>query len=183
MIQITAGPRRTGNRQFVFFTARRLEGFGPNYYQWVPTAKVIEEPCWFIRDTSNSWYHTQNRPAMSLVLRHIVRTFRGRTIFVGSSMGGYGAILMSRAARPDRVIAFSPNSPRTSIAHTLDGYPPIDIHVCKESKWNKVNGRDDTENALDWQKYATITYHDCAIHNVAGALRETNKLHNILERA
>lgn len=182
MIQITCKNGKS-KKQFVFFTARKLEGFGQDDFHWMSTARILKQKSWFVRDTSNKFYHTDNLLLTSKILRHVVKRFKGPTIFVGSSMGGYGAILLSHYCQPQKVIAFSPSPKPGSMLHKETNFPEIEIHVCEKSKWNKVNGLTDPQNAELFKEHAKIVYHDCSTHNVAAHIRDKSSILRILEEA
>lgn len=183
MIQITGRDGEDESRQFVFFTARRLEGFSADNFHWVPTARELGCRAYFVRDTGNEFYLKNKRPLIRL-LKGIMRGFKGETIFVGSSMGAYGAIHIGAHCQPDKVIAFSPAPPPDCTMHKKLGkfpkLPPMDIHVGRHSKWKLTNKYNDVENSLLYRKYANIIYHDTDMHNVAGYLRDEGKLRDIL---
>lgn len=178
MIQLTGINGKNKDKLYVFFTARRLEGFETDNFHWLTAAKITGYPAYFLRDTENSFYKGRQTSPFLRLLRPLIKS--QETIFVGSSMGAYGAILWGRRLQPSRVIAFTPAPPKNDNLHELDGFPPIDIHVCKDSKWRMTNEYNDVENAELYRPHANIIYHDGNKHNVAGILRERGELMGII---
>lgn len=184
MIQITSlNAHRKAATQYVFFTARKLEGHGVDEYHFMTVAKKMNAVAWFVRDTSNSFYHAKNKAAMLGLVKLITKKFNGRTVFVGSSMGAYGAMLFATSCMPEKVIAFSPSPPPMSKLHKTYSGIETDIHVCKNSEWNKVNGKTDPQNAMMFSENCNIIWHDCNIHNVAAFIREEKSLEGIIRNA
>lgn len=178
MIQLTGINGKNKDLLYVFFTARKLEGFAVDNFHWIPVAKKLDCPAYFLRDTSNSFYRGLQIAPFLRVLRPIIKS--QETIFVGSSMGAYGAILWGQRLKPSKVIAFTPAPPKKDTLHELTDFPPIDIHVCKDSKWRMTNEYNDVENAELYRQHAKIFYHDGDKHNVAAVLREQGKLDRII---
>ena len=182
MIQLT-GLDGTEDRQYIFFSARRLEGFSVDNFHWMPTAKELGCRAYFLRDTGNQFYLRNSRPIIRL-LRGVVRPFKGETIFVGSSMGAYAAIYYGLHCGADKVIAFTPAPPPSdklpNILKKSKLLPEIEIHVGGKSKWKLTNELNDVQNALTFKDYATIIKHDTDMHNVAGHLRKTGELRGII---
>lgn len=87
MIQLTGINGKNKDRLYVFFTARRLEGFDSENFHWMPVAKKLDCSAYFIRDTSNSFYRGFQISPFLRILRPIIKS--QETIFVGSSMGYY----------------------------------------------------------------------------------------------
>lgn len=183
MIQISGINGKDIGRQYVFFTARRLEGFSCNHFHWIPTAREIGAPSYFLRDTDNGFYLKNNRPALRLI-KAVMKTFGGETWFIGSSMGAYGAIALGMHCKPQKIVAFCPAPPPDDNLHlrlkTAQGLPPIDIHVGQNSKWKLTNQYNDVENAMLFSESARIIRHDSDMHNIAGYLRERGELLGVL---
>lgn len=142
---------------------------------------------WFVRDTSNKWYHPDNYPDICEELKNIVRDFDGRTVFIGSSMGGYGALLFGLHAMPSKVIAFSPQveteyfeTPLPEMYRAAKARPEIDIHICKtfnDCQW------DDFGSAVKMEKYSRLSIHDCHGHASAEVLKDAGKIQDIIINA
>lgn len=183
MLQITGiNGKSDATRQIVFFSAREEGGFSLDQFHWIPTARELGVRAYFVRDTENNFYSKNTRP-IARILRGVVRPFKGETIFVGSSMGGYAAIRFGKSLKADKVIAFAPTPPIGDTLHLLEGFPPIDIHVSRKSRYKEMNGKTDPVNARLFKDVANIIYHDSSVHNVAGFLRDNGKLKGVLSCA
>lgn len=178
MIQLTAINGKNKDRLYIFFSARRLQGFSVDNFHWIPTAKKLDFPSYFVRDTSNSFYRGSQIKPFLRILRPIIKS--QQTIFVGSSMGGYAAMLWGQILKPSKVIAFTPAPPKKDKLYELTDFPSTDIHVCGNSKWRMTNEYNDVQNAELYRPHANIIYHDGDKHNVAGVLRESGELTRIL---
>jgi hypothetical protein len=179
-IQITGiNGKPDATRQIVFFSAREEGGFSLDQFHWIPTARALGVRAYFLRDTSNSFYLKNNRPALRLI-KGIMKGFGGETWFVGSSMGGYCAINFGHKLKPAKIIAFAPTPPEGDKTHLLKGFPPIDIHVSRKSRYKEMNGKTDPVNARLFKDVANIIYHESSVHNVAGFLRDNGELKSIL---
>lgn len=180
MIQITGKNGKKDGKLIFFFTARRIDGFGVNYFHWLPFAKSLGYPCYFIRDTENSFYTSGEIAPICRLLKGVINPARKKgieTIFTGHSMGAYGAIKLGNMCKPDKVIAFS-STPNNH--DSLKCLVPTEIHICKDSKWNEVNGYTDPQNARLF-KGARVIKHDGEKHNVAGVLKDRGELVGIFE--
>lgn len=178
MIQLSGINGKNKDRLYVFFSARKLEGFGTDSFDWIPFARKINHPSYFIRDTSNSFYRGLQIAPFLRLLRPMIK--KQETIFIGSSMGGYGAMLWGQRLRPSKVISFSPAPPPEDTLHTLGEFPNMQIHVCQDSKWKITNEFTDVQNALLFKDHADIIYHSGDKHNVAGLLRDEGRLEGII---
>jgi hypothetical protein len=75
----------------------------------------------FVADIRNSWWHTNfgNLPGIGpptltkFLLEKIEKSNAEKTLFVGVSMGGYGAILFGCLTKATKVLAFSPQTELT----------------------------------------------------------------------
>ena len=75
----------------------------------------------FIADIRNSWWHTRfgslpgiGPPTLTkFLLEKIKKSNAEKTLFVGVSMGGYGAILFGCLTKATKVLAFSPQTELT----------------------------------------------------------------------
>lgn len=181
MIQITSIDGENKERLYVFFSSRKLEGFDTDQFHWLPLAKKLNSPAYLIRDTSNDFYRGQHAIMMLQLLKSVVE--QHETIFVGSSMGAYGAILWGQQLKPSKVVAFTPSPPEKDKLHETAGFPPIDIHVCRDSHCRVTNEYTDLENAELYRQHANITFHDGDKHNCAGVLRDSGKLIGIIKDA
>lgn len=184
MIQLTGIEGHKTGKQYVFFSARKLEGFTVDEFEWMGVAKNLGYRSYFVRDTGNEFYNNKNTRNIIILLRGIVKSFPDETIFVGSSMGAYGAINMAFTAHPARVIAFSPSPPMNDLDYSpefISKHPSkITIHVGAHSKHAYTNEFNDVENALRYSSYAEIIKHDTDVHNVAKFLKKKGKLEGVL---
>jgi len=93
----------------------------------------------FVRDTTNQWYNTEDYSNAVLRIRERCSMFED-VIFIGSSMGGYGALKFALDFRPRKVLAFSPQvetpfGPDLSYLYSnVMERPEIEIHLCRTSK-------------------------------------------------
>lgn len=180
MIQITGKNGKKDGKLIFFFTAREEECYGLKQFHWIPVAKILGYPAYFIRDVSNGFYEGGEIAPICRLLKGVVNPAKKKgieTVFVGSSMGGYGAIKMANTCRPDKVIAFAPTPQRQNGLKCL---VPTEIHICKDSKWNEVNGYTDPENARLFEG-ARVIEHEGTAHNCAGVLKDRGELVGVFE--
>lgn len=196
--------RKTGFDQrrktlFVFFTggykAEQQKGFN-----FENLARTIGYPAVLVRDLSGNFYDTDNYAEALADLAEICAEFRrlrwmcedsreecfadtGRIVFVGTSMGGYGAFKFGAQIRPDKIIAFAPQVAwpgHPDISPLYQGLAiPIDIHICRTSNYQTDAAHASLMNRVAG---ATIFVHDCGVHNVAGVLRDREGLSDIVLR-
>lgn len=178
MIQLTGIEGAKKECLYVFFTARSLNGFEVDGFHWLHLARQLDCTAYFLRDTSNRFYRgPQSKPFLRLLQPLMANQ---KTIFIGSSMGAYAAMLWGYRLKPSKVIAFTPAPPKGDKLHEKAAFPPMDIHVCASSKWQMTNELNDIENALLFKDKANIIYHDGNKHNVAAVLKERGQLMGII---
>lgn len=121
----------------------------PGKFEWANTWTGLYKHLKFKKirlcDHKKSWYHTTfpdvegyGPYALSKFLkRKIYLANVNNTMFMGLSMGGYGAILLGSILKPDKVVAFSPQ------AYLTKGrYKKANLH-------EKFKGFDIDENITD----------------------------------
>ncbi len=93
------------------------QGIGMAVYEFYNSLKNISCDKVFIKDINQSWYHkginkeVKNIQLTSELLKSIIlKKAYERVVFIGNSMGGYGAILFGVILNIDCVIAFSPQT-------------------------------------------------------------------------
>lgn len=96
-------------------------GLGSNVgmppFEFFSASKIIEENKIFIRDLSQSWYHT-DLPGIGssidslvcFISNWIARIQPNEVYFVGNSMGGFAAILVSSILGKGHAITFAPQT-------------------------------------------------------------------------
>lgn len=138
----------------------------------------------FVRDTSNTWYNTENYKECADNLIHIMQTFNGKCVFIGSSMGGYGALKFGLDCMPDKILAFSPqvDTPFSEIDlpelyMQAQKIPDIEIHLCE--KTDNPNW-DDIGSAQRMREFAKIVTHECNGHNCAEILKDRNEILDLI---
>lgn len=102
--------RNGSNILWVSFSSRNTENFG--FYK---TLIDIGENVLFINDNTSSYYNadipglcTGPDSLAEIIQGFLSKRYWEKTIFIGSSMGGYAALLFGSIIHPSQVIAFSP---------------------------------------------------------------------------
>lgn len=117
-----------------------------------------------------------------------------KIVFVGSSMGSYGAMLFSQFILPSKIIMFVPqfeyltdyniNIPQGLRAKNLLPYLNKNIelvsYTCKNSTWE--SDIIDTNKLKNTIKKAKINWCDCDTHSIAKYLHKNNLLIDILKK-
>lgn len=104
----------SGQNLTVCFTSYGIEGKIIENFEFSGAVADLSGRKLFLRDNKRLWYHDGvNGYASSLFALHdkitnVCRSTSGRKLFVGTSMGGYAALLFGSLIGVDRVIAFSP---------------------------------------------------------------------------
>ena len=189
MIKFKHVPATNGctDKLYIYFSGLDGRLKEDEYHLYAPAMKLGYES-FFFKDISKRWYHTTNTEEIKQQLCNIVANFDGRVIFVGTSFGGYGAIMFGLHAHPAKIIAFSPqtscqfcDTPLAKQYELSENRPIIEIHRCKtqrdNTQWN------DKASADAMVEYATIIIHDCEIHSSVEALHNIGKLQEILQGA
>ena len=93
------------------------QGIGMPVYEFYNSLRSINCDKVFIKDINQCWYHkginkeVKNIQMTSELLKSIIfRKAYERVVFIGNSMGGYGAILFGVILNIDCVVAFSPQT-------------------------------------------------------------------------
>lgn len=86
-------------------------------FEFIKSTAILNHNKIFVRDISRSWYlngidsNVDNVHKLSLFLFDIIKNIKPiDVIFVGCSMGGFGAILLHSIMKIGRVIVFSPQT-------------------------------------------------------------------------
>lgn len=133
--------------------------------------------------------------------RKIKRIKHKKVVFLGSSMGGFGAIVYSTIIKPDGVVAFSPQFcsrlrkeyiPEKSLRYaslsklliTDNPECPIHIHACQDEQQEK-NKWGDQRSIKKLQAFSNVKIHkyDCHRHNVCKALKKMDILDKVLQES
>ena len=93
------------------------QGMGMPVYEFYNSLKTIKCDKVFIKDIYQAWYHKginediNNIAKLKELLKSIIeKKVYTKVVFIGNSMGGYGAILFGVLLNIDKVIAFSPQT-------------------------------------------------------------------------
>jgi alpha-beta hydrolase superfamily lysophospholipase len=155
------------------------------------TVDALGHSCIFIRSTNDDdWYQEGvahlgcERPEIAKnLLALIERVPHKKVCFLGTSMGGYAALLYALDCRPDGVLALSPQlrppvlkRPVKTVSlisqyRQVERSYPVEIHVCKR--------HEDFLNAKRFAKVHSSTNvvgHDCNQHSVGRWLKVKEKL-------
>lgn len=92
-------------------------GIGMPVFEFYKSLKGIECDKIFIKDVNQAWYHKgindeiKNIPDLQAYLSYLIdyKAYK-KVVFVGNSMGAYGAILFGSLLNVDNIIAFSPQT-------------------------------------------------------------------------
>lgn len=122
--------RQPGNRLVVAFTAHRTP---PGRYGFYSHAPKLGGSVLYLRDDKDSWYNAGIEGVghdVAQIADHIRRTANdvGATtiVTVGSSMGGYAALLFGALLDAERCVAFAP---QTLLKKGLPHYPADDSRL------------------------------------------------------
>ncbi|NRR92003.1 hypothetical protein HSX10_10540 [Winogradskyella undariae] len=93
------------------------QGMGIPIYEFYNVFKDIGCDKVYIKDVNQAWYHKgvnreidDIKKLKELLQKIIIKGAYEKVIFIGNSMGGYGAILFGALLNVDSVIAFSPQT-------------------------------------------------------------------------
>ena len=172
----------------VYFSGLDVRLKEDEYHLQVPAVAAGYESL-FLKDKSRRWFHTRNTEQISEYLCELVKNYKGRVIFLGTSLGGYAAIMFGLKAMPAKIIAFSPQTstkfhPR-SLCSEYDAaqqWPTLEIHRC-EIQTDLIEMWNDKFHAEAMGNYAKVITHPCTIHSCAQALHESGKLQEIIHNS
>lgn len=186
MIEIKRGGAPTRDGKLVLYFSGKQGNYKTDHFHFMGQAYNAGFESWFIRDTSDRWYNTENYQEVRAHLK-LTCSLHRRVVFVGSSMGGYGALKFALDIKPSKVLAFVPQvSTEFSSIDLPDLYeqaherPEIDIHIGKtagDTLW------DDAGSAKRMAKFAKIIVHDYKAHNVAELLKNDGKIQELIINA
>jgi pimeloyl-ACP methyl ester carboxylesterase len=158
----------------------------------------------FISDTTKTWYNGEGvfDPLLLKVQRFVDSHSDKRIVFMGSSMGGFGAILFaSFIPRCTKVVAFSPQiaiDPKLTVPwdeRYLDSvgklrhfpFPTVENKFRRDIPYNILYGSEEPKDRkhldiIGNKLYSNVTIDKCvgAGHNVPAYLKSTNTLDTTL---
>jgi len=162
------------------------------------TVNALGHSCIFIRSTNDDdWYQEgvadfgRERPEIAKNLLSLIqRVPHKKVCFLGTSMGGYAALLYALDCRPDGVLALSPQLQPPSLKRPVKAVDlisqyrrversyPVEIHVCKR--------HEDFSNAKKFagvHSATNIVGHGCKQHSVGRWMKVEGKLIPIISAA
>lgn len=95
---------------------------------------------YFFADRSNTWWHLGITDETSSIgetlnyLKNIISEYK-QTYFMGSSSGGYGALLFGSILEVTGIIAFCPQTDITKYAHSDEFYIDVDPFINQKTKY------------------------------------------------
>ena len=118
----------TSGRMVVVFTGLKLGVAGGHVTEFAGSASAHGDAVLFVTDRTASWYSAPGlwRRIVTWV-RYVRRSERVREVMsLGTSMGGYGAILLARHLPVTRAVAFSPQVTRDEAVVADGRWPALD---------------------------------------------------------
>ncbi|MBM2575632.1 hypothetical protein JQC91_04880 [Jannaschia sp. Os4] len=148
-------PGTTG-RMVVVFTGLKLGVGGGHPTEFAGSASQDGDAVLFVTDRTSSWYSAPGlwRRVVTWV-RYVRRSERIREVLsLGTSMGGYGAILLAKHLPVTRVVAFSPQVTR-------------DDAVLEDARWRALEHplpeRDLAAACVDRTEYLLLASEGCTL--------------------
>ncbi len=173
----------TKDKLVVYFSGKQPD-YSSGHFHFMGSGYNAGFESVFIRDTSNTWYSGANYQEIVEELNSIISTFSGPCVFVGSSMGGYGALKFGLHCLPNKVLAFSPQVATEfffidlpDLYEIAEKRPEVEIHLCNEN--NNPNW-DDIGSAMRMNAFAKVVTHKCNGHNCAEILKDRKEILNLI---
>jgi predicted esterase YcpF (UPF0227 family) len=177
----------------VFFSGVIGKNKGYNFYN---IAKFINCRAIFVRDYNINYYQGKNFSESVKTLNDKIASAKiKKVIFIGISMGGYGAIKFSEHVKVDKMVLFSPQIEYLS---DYNKYVPIGrraenilykfqkkpietiIYVCDKTDWE--TDLKEAKELKNSSNLVTVNYESCDTHTVSKFLHENKKLIPILRK-
>lgn len=184
-MKVSSSPS-TNNTLMVFFSGCQ-PNYNNDYFHFWKLGAETGSRYICVRDVTNRWYNTPDFKSFAAELGQVIaRITPERTVFIGSSMGGYGALKYGLELLPDKVLVFStqietPFGPNLADLYKMFPSPPsVTAHLCKTSKnkkWDDIGAAEQLREKAG----ATVVLHDCNDHNCAELIIPNGQLTGILK--
>ncbi|KPN64816.1 hypothetical protein SAMN04488527_1167 [Aliiroseovarius crassostreae] len=157
--------------------------------------------CLFITDRTQGWFQGEKKSAtiIRVVADYLTRNRIAKTMTVGVSMGGYGALSYARDLGAGRALAFAPQycprpdrfpsdqrwlAARRRIAHF--SRPSLDSSMRGGPQFTLLHGRRNREDMLHWQSFSQGSHidhylADIETHDVIDPLRNAGILYPVID--
>jgi hypothetical protein len=108
---------KPGSKKLYVIFGGIAQGFGLPPFEFLKTSSMLDGSKLFIRDPSQSWYQNglpgvaDDIHGLADALKKVIGSIdHEQEVFMGNSMGGFGAILFGSMLSKGRVVAFSPQT-------------------------------------------------------------------------